>query len=168
MISALVFLGAGCLFTDDASMIPSTSTEQAAIWIVSDISAGEIRYQPIEWFSGDEAEAEARKDGCVSACTSNGFYWRYQDEQARQTWTLGDTSSIVVRLICNTDDCLPDDPAQDHYETVSFGDLVVAEASCQASLENCPYYALGTRMDFFDVTFTDEGHIQSMIQHYVP
>ena len=164
ILLALVTLGAGCL----ASNTPSTTTKTSALWIVSDASENKLTYKPIDWFSGDAAIEEAEKDGCKTACAPGGFYWRYQnDEDKRETWVLGNSSAITVKLICNADTCTPDDPAQSELKTVSFKEYLAAEAQCRALSDDCPYYSLGTGAGFFDITFSG-GSIETITQHYVP
>jgi hypothetical protein len=126
--------------------------------MVNAVSEDQVQYQPINWYTGAEAVIEAEKDGCTGACAPNGFYWRYQqDEGTHQTWIIGERTDIEVKLI-----------SEGELTPVSFDDFVTAEAACRNTSNDCPYYALGTGMDFFDITFNDDGSLQSMTQRYVP
>lgn len=145
---------------------PSTTNESSAIWVISDVTKNEITYRPIDWFGGDEAIEEAKKDGCTGACAPGGFYWRYTSDA--QSWVVNDSSQIAVELICNSEDCFPEGVTELTPVDVSFRDYVSAEALCGTSLDDCRYYSIGMGFDFFDVTFTADGHLETMTQRYVP
>lgn len=151
----LFFMDAGCVSTSvDAPM--SLSADDSVLWSVSKVTSGEIQYTPIEWLIGDEAVQAARADGIEceedQACLPNGYYLRYPNGEGHtSTWTLGDTSSITVQLICNTESCTPDNPRENGYKTMNFSKYNTATQSCRDNPLECPYYSIGAGADFFDV-----------------
>ncbi len=172
LVFSFLLVGAGCVPVA-AEPPASVSADDSALWIVSGVTSKEIQYAPLEWLTGDEAVQAARADGreCGTdqACMPNGYYLRYPNGEGNMsTWTLGDTSSITVQLICNTESCTPDNPRENAYKTMTFAEYNVATQSCRDNLLECPYYSIGTEMNFFDVQFSEDGVLTSMIQRYVP
>lgn len=183
-VIVLVLFGAGCVGTQRVSqtnesvrknsivtvpqvMIPKDAKTE--LWVIRNITDSSIRYSPIEWFSGEQAIAQAKKDGCKDGCAPGGFYWRYmKGVSAPIDVTLNNASSIAVKLICNREDCHPDHPDQDGFKTVSFSEYMAADQRCRTMPLDCPYYALGTTMDFFDVTLTKDYSILLLTERYVP
>lgn len=155
--------------TSSAPNLVRPSDANTELWIVQEVSADQITYVPIEWFTGDQALTEARKDGCEDGCAPNGFYWRYQGgDKMSKMWLLGDTSSIRVKLICNRGDCYPDNPSVDGFKSLSYTSYLSADSHCRTTPTDCAYYAIGTGMDFFQVTFSDDDIIMQLSEWYVP
>lgn len=174
--AALLLMGAGCTSASGVSpqrAEPSTTPASSELWIVSGVNAQEIAYTPIDWLTGDEARAEAQKDGIEcgdnQACLPNGYYLKYRDgvDADPRTWTLGDTSNITVKLICNSEDCTPDNPQENGFVSMSYEAYLQAAQGCFADPFTCPYYGIAADMQFFNVTFNN-GVISSLEERYVP
>ena len=170
-VFGFLFVGAGCVPVAVEPPV-STSADDSALWIVSEVTSKEIRYVLVEWLTGNEAVQAARADGVEcgenQACLPSGYYLRYPNgREDIGTWILGDTSSIAVQLICNTESCTPDNPLESNYKTMTFAKYTQVDQLCRNNPFECPYYSIGTEA-FFDVQFSEDGMLASMIQRYVP
>ncbi|MFH2062597.1 MAG: hypothetical protein ABIJ46_00375 [bacterium] len=184
VVMAVVLTGIGCSrdeaisegerlsdsdFLSSAADVIESSDTRIELWIVQQITADQIAYEPIDWFSGDRALAEAQKDGCGSECVPGGFYWRYRSEvQSPKYWPLDSRTDVRVELICNREDCVPDDPSADGFRYLSYDDYLSADRLCRATPADCPYYSIGTGMDFFQPSFADGGTLVGLRAWYVP
>jgi hypothetical protein len=147
--------------------IPSeiNSYTKSEIWIVTDASEYEIRYRPIEWYTDEQAQLEAEKDG---ERTPGGFYWRYKDDETTpRIWPVTNPLQIRTELLCQNAICLK---GTDGYAnvTLSFDGYLNATIACEANQEQCFYYGIGSGMDFFDVTISKDNEILSLKSRYVP